>query len=163
MVDWFGFACLIGGALVLFGRSASWREGLLWGLAGFVVFVIAPTLGLAPELPGIPAAALGPRQIWWIAAAGSAALGLGLIVFTRSLPAAILAIAVMALPHLVGAPHLDHVETNVPDELSRQFTRAVLLTAFVCWALVGGLTGFFYQYFASHEEAPQAASPQALG
>lgn len=163
LVDWFGFALLIGGALVLFGRPASWREGLLWGLSGFVVFVIAPTLGLSPELPGIPAASLGPRQIWWMAAAGSAALGLGLIAFTRSLPAAILAIVVMALPHLVGAPHLDHVETNVPEELSRQFTQAVLLTAFVCWALVGGLTGFFYQYFASREETPRAASPQAIG
>lgn len=158
VVDWFGFALLVGGALVLFGRPASWREGLKWGLAGFVVFVIAPTLGLAPELPGIPAAALGPRQIWWMAAAGSAAFGLGSIAFTRSLPAAILAIVVMALPHLVGAPHLDHVETNVPEELSRQFTQAVLLTAFVCWALIGGLTGHFCRYFASREAVPVAAS-----
>lgn len=163
VVDWFGFSLLVGGALVLFGRAASWREGLLWGLAGFAVFVIAPTLGLSPELPGIPAAALGPRQIWWLTAAASAALGLGLIAFTRSLPAAILAIVVMALPHLVGAPHLDQVKTNVPDELSRQFTQAVLLSAFVCWALVGGLTGFFYRHFASREEAPQGAARQGLG
>lgn len=163
VVDWFGFSLLVGGALVLFGRPASWREGLLWGLAGFVVFVIAPTLGLAPELPGVPAAPLGPRQIWWVAAAASAALGLGLIAFTRSLPAAILAVAVMGLPHLVGAPHLDQVETNVPAELSRRFTEAVLVGAFVCWALVGGLTGFFCRRFAAREDAFPDASRQGVG
>src|SRR3974390_3265881 len=44
----------------------SWHEGLMWGLAGFAVFTLAPGLGLPPELPGVPAAPLLSRQLWWV-------------------------------------------------------------------------------------------------
>src|SRR5271154_4551438 len=53
-----GFALLLTGAYVVRGRSVTWREGLLWGLGGFVVFTAAPGLGLPPELPGMPVAEL---------------------------------------------------------------------------------------------------------
>ena len=56
VVDWIGFGLLLNGAIVLLRRPVTWREGFLWGLGAFVVFVIAPGLGLPPELPGIPAA-----------------------------------------------------------------------------------------------------------
>ncbi|MET0876900.1 MAG: CbtA family protein, partial [Tardiphaga sp.] len=41
-----GFALLLTGVYAIRGRPVSWREGLLWGLAGFVVFTAAPGLGL---------------------------------------------------------------------------------------------------------------------
>jgi len=152
VVVWIGFGLLLAGALVLFRRPLTWREGLLWGLAGFVIFTAAPTLGLPPELPGIPAAPLGLRQVWWIATAVATATGLGLIVFNRSPLAAVVAIALLAAPHLVGAPQLDHVETDVPHALSHQFVVAVTLTALVGWALLGGLTGHLCHRFGiAHE------------
>src|SRR4051812_49301540 len=67
VVEWIGFGLLLAGAFVLLGRSITWREGFLWGLGGFAAFVIAPGLGLPPELPGAPAAALLERQFWWAA------------------------------------------------------------------------------------------------
>src|SRR5665213_4631278 len=44
-----GFALLLTGAYAIRGRPVTWREGLWWGLAGFVVFTAAPGLGLPPE------------------------------------------------------------------------------------------------------------------
>jgi cobalt transporter subunit CbtA len=154
VVVWIGFGLLLAGALVLFRRPITWREGLLWGLAGFVIFAVAPTLGLPPELPGVPAAPLGPRQIWWVATAVSTAAGLGLIAFNRSPLGAMAGVALMAAPHLFGAPQLDHTETNVPLTLSHQFTVAVMLTALLSWALLGSLTGLLCRRFGiSHEQS----------
>jgi len=147
VVEWVGFGFLLGGGLVLSRRRIEWRAGFLWGLAGFVTFVVAPGLGLPPELPGIPAAPLEPRQIWWIGTAAATATGLGLIAFQRKPWAALLAIALIAAPHLIGAPHLDKIETDVPEILSHRFLVAVTLTTLLSWSLLGGLTGFFYGRF----------------
>ncbi len=147
IVEWIGFGFLLTGAMVVSKRETGWREGFLWGLAGFICVLLAPSLGLPPELPGVPAPALEPRQLWWLLTAGATASGLALIVFKPSPPAAILAVVVICIPHLIGAPHLDHVETEVPETLSHQFTVAVTLTTFACWSLLGGLTGYFHRRF----------------
>jgi cobalt transporter subunit CbtA len=139
-----GFALLLAGFLSLrsgaTGEPVSWHEGLMWGLAGFAVFTIAPGLGLPPELPGVPTAPLLSRQIWWVMAVLATAAGLGLIVFRRSMPSAIAGVALIMLPHLIGAPELAHVETKVPSSLSHQFVVAVTLTSLIFWTLLGGLT-----------------------
>src|SRR6476646_7144880 len=61
-----GFAAILAGISVLSGVKITPRNGLLWGLAGFLAVHLAPAAGLAPELPGMPAADLMPRQIWWV-------------------------------------------------------------------------------------------------
>ena len=40
----------------VYGKVITAREGLLWGIAGFAAFQLAPAMGLAPELPGTLAA-----------------------------------------------------------------------------------------------------------
>jgi cobalt transporter subunit CbtA len=146
-----GFALLLAGFFAVrngtTGENVSWHEGLMWGLAGFAVFTIAPGLGLPPELPGVPAAPLLSRQIWWVAAVLATAAGLGLIVFRRSVPASIAGLILIALPHLIGAPELEHVDTNVPSSLSHQFVVAVTLTSLVFWSALGGLTSIAFAYF----------------
>lgn len=149
-----GFSLLLGGFYALRGQPVSWREGVVWGLAGFAVFTIAPGLGLPPELPGIPAAPLGARQLWWIATAFATAAGIGLFVFRRSTVAAVLGFCLIVAPHLVGAPQLVEVHTNVPEPLSHQFAVAVTLTSFLFWMLLGSLTGVAYRRFSG-----QAAKP----
>ena len=73
--------------------------------------------------------------------------GLGLIVFRRSAPAAIAGVVLIMLPHVIGAPELEHVETNVPSSLSHQFVVAVTLTSLVFWSLLGSLTSAAFAYF----------------
>jgi len=144
-----GFALLLGGIFALRGGNATWREGLLWGLSGFLVFTVAPGLGLPPELPGVPAAPLGLRQVWWLATAAATAVGLGLLFLRRSPAAAVLGLGLIALPHLIGAPHLEHAHTDVPATLSHQFVVAVTLTSLLFWALLGSLTGIVYRRFSA--------------
>ena len=47
-----GFGLLLSGAFAVSGREVDMREGLLWGLAGFATFALAPAFGLPAELPG---------------------------------------------------------------------------------------------------------------
>ena len=148
VLDWIGFGLMLTGLLVLLRRPVTWREGFLFGLAGFTVFVLAPGLGLPPELPGVPAAPLTPRQIWWLATALATAIGLWLIAFRPSPLAAALAILLIAAPHIVGAPILERALTDVPEVLSHRFVVAVTLTTLLSWSLLGGLSGYLYQRFA---------------
>ena len=146
-----GFALLLAGFFAVrsgaTGAGISWHEGLLWGLAGFAVFTLAPGLGLPPELPGVPAAPLLSRQIWWLAAVLATAGGLALIVFRRTVPAAISGVILLTLPHLIGAPELANIETNVPSSLTHQFVTAVTVTSLVFWTLLGGLTSVVFARF----------------
>lgn len=146
-----GFALLLAGFFAVrsgaTGASVSWHEGLLWGLTGFAVFTLAPGLGLPPELPGVPAAPLLSRQIWWLAAVLATAGGLAMIVFRRTVPAAISGVILLTLPHLIGAPELANIETNVPSSLSHQFVTAVTVTSLVFWTLLGGLTSAVFARF----------------
>jgi cobalt transporter subunit CbtA len=144
-----GFSMLLAGFYALRGRPITWREGALWGLAGFAVFTLAPGLGLPPELPGVPAAPLTARQLWWIGTALATAAGLGLFVFRRSPVAAALGVCLIVAPHLIGAPHLAEVHTSVPEILSRRFAVDVTLTSFLFWILLGSLTGVAYRQFSA--------------
>jgi cobalt transporter subunit CbtA len=144
-----GFALLLAGIYVLRGYPVTWHEGLLWGLAGFAVFTLAPGLGLPPELPGVPAAPLEARQIWWVATAAATASGLGLLVLRRSVWAAALGFALIVLPHVIGAPQLAETHTDVPAALSQQFVVAVTLTSLLFWLLLGSLTSIAYRRFAA--------------
>ncbi|HTS52139.1 MAG TPA: CbtA family protein [Burkholderiales bacterium] len=134
-----GFALLLAGSCALRGE-VSWRRGLLWGLAGFLSFSLAPALGLAPELPGAHAADLVARQLWWITAALATAAGLACIVFPRSMALKLLGIALIALPHLIGAPRGVHSDDVVPPDLARAFVAGSLAVSAMMWLILGGLT-----------------------
>lgn len=140
-----GFALLLAGIFALRGRVVSWREGLFWGLGGFVVFTAAPGLGLPPELPGMPVADLTLRQTWWIGTACATAAGLGLLVFRKASWAAILGLGLIVLPHLIGAPQAPAGHTDVPEALSHSFVVAAVLTSLLFWALLGVLTSIAFQ------------------
>src|SRR5947199_99021 len=102
-----GFALvLIGGVALarLGGYTIDARRGLIWGAAGFVVFALAPAIGLPPELPGMEAAALVARQQWWFLTAAATAGGLGLIIFAKPAALRVVGIVLIVLPHLIGAP-----------------------------------------------------------
>ena len=139
-----GFALLLTGAYAIRGRPVTWREGLLWGFAGFVVFTAAPGLGLPPELPGMAVAELTARQTWWIATAAATAGGLFLLAFRPAAWAAILGLGLIALPHLIGAPLAPESHSEVPAALSHRFIVVVTLTSLLFWALLGVATSIAF-------------------
>src|SRR3954467_10749889 len=140
-----GFALLLSGVYAIRRRPVTWREGLLWGLAGFVVFTAAPGLGLPPELPGMPVAPLTARQIWWISTAAATAGGLCLLAFRPAAWAAVLGLALIALPHLIGAPLAPESHSDVPAALSHRFVVVVTLTSLLFWALLGVATSVAFE------------------
>ena len=151
-----GFALVLAGIYALRGRPVTRHEGLLWGLGGFIVFTVAPGLGLPPGLPGTAAASLEARQIWWVATAAATAAGLGLLVFRRTAWAAILGLCLIASPHLIGAPKLPEVHADVSEALAHQFIVAVTLTSLLFWVLLGSLTSIAYGRFSAREQSGSA-------
>jgi len=146
-----GFGLLLVGAFVLAetaGRPIDTLRGLLWGLAGFLVFALIPAIDLPPELPGTAAAELPARQLWWIGTAGATALGLGLIAFGRPPWVQVLALPLMVLPHLVGAPQPSEHGGSAPAELTREFVIASLATTGLFWITLGTTCGWLYRRVA---------------
>ena len=155
IVTGIGFALVLVCVSGFAGGITGWRSGLLWGFAGFAVFTLAPGLGLPPELPAMPTAELLPRQIWWIGTVIATGAGLALIVFRRNLWLALLGIALIVVPHAVGAPQPPSHETPVPDDLHHSFVVAVTITSLVFWLALGIAVGMLRPYFAKGQAAPQ--------
>lgn len=143
-----GFALLLGASMLLSKRTMGWRSGLLWGLAGYAIFFVAPSLGLPPEVPGTEAARLTDRQIWWLMTVLCSAAGLPLLAFSRSRTIRILGVILLAAPHLIGAPQPQIHSSAAPAKLVSSFVYAVAVTNFVFWLALGGLLGFFYKKLA---------------
>ena len=128
------------------GHEVTARKGLIWGIAAFIAVQLAPAMGLPPELPGTVAADVELRQIWWICTVLATAVGLGLIAFGSTL-AGIGGAALIASPHIVGAPHLDTYFGVAAPELSAHFATASLGTSAVAWALLGLFTATLWVKF----------------
>jgi len=141
-----GFALLLCAAFAL-GGGGDVQKGLMLGIAGFLVFNLAPALGLPPELPGTYSAPLFERQTWWLATVAATGLGLGLILLRREHLSRLAGLALIVAPHLIGAPQSETHGGNVPDDLARQFITATLVTAGLFWLLLGACAGYFYKRF----------------
>lgn len=155
----------IGFALVLVSamsarRHQQLKQGLLWGLAGFITFFGAPTLGLEPELPGMAAADLEGRQLWWLLTVALTGAGLACAAFAPGLLKAS-ALPLLALPHLLGAPQpAEHGFPGQPDSaaavlhsLHGQFVTATTLSQLLFWlalALLSALAVKLYIKPAQH-------------
>ncbi|UBM23420.1 CbtA family protein [Pseudomonas sp. p1(2021b)] len=139
-----GFALVLV-ALYSLREPRTLGTGALWGLAGFAVFCLAPTLGLPPELPGTVAADLGQRQVWWISTAAATAVGLALAVFARHWLFKALGVALLTAPHLVGAPQPTVHESLAPEALETQFKLASWLTNAAFWLALGLLSAWLYR------------------
>jgi len=139
-----GFALMLA-ALYSLREPNRVATGALWGLAGFAVFCLAPTLGLPAELPGTAAADLGQRQTWWIGTAAATAVGLGLIVFAQHWLLKVVGVLLLALPHLIGAPQPSVHESLAPEALATQFKIASWLTNAAFWIALGLLSAWLFR------------------
>jgi cobalt transporter subunit CbtA len=117
---------------------------LLWGIAGFAAFALAPAFGLPPELPGSVAADLFPRQAWWIGTAVATAAAIGLMLFASASWAIPVGVALLIAPHVIGAPHPPAGAGLVPAELAAAFAARSLGINAAFWALLGLATGALY-------------------
>ena len=126
------------------GIAVGPAQGVLWGIAGFAAFQLAPAIGLPPELPGTLAAELASRQVWWWGTALATAVGLGLLGYGKSIGIAALGLVLVAAPHVIGAPQPDGYSGVAPPELAAAFSARVLGVGLVVWAVMGGVAARFW-------------------
>lgn len=148
VVTGLGFGLLLVAASEIAGGIRSWRSGLAWGFAGFGVFTLAPGLGLPPELPAMPAADLFARQVWWVFTVAATAAGLAMIALRREAWLAVLGVALIVVPHVIGAPQPDSHDSPVPADLHHSFVVAVTVTNLVFWLVLGAAVGVLRERFA---------------
>jgi cobalt transporter subunit CbtA len=154
-----GYSLLLGATAAGSGRRFDARRGLLWGLAGFAVFSLAPALGLPPALPGQAEAGLAERQGWWLLTVSCSAAGLAAVCFARRRWIVLSGLALLVLPHLVGAPHPAQATSPVPAVLTGTFVLAVIGSNLLFWLALGSLTGWVHHRLA--QPAPVAAGTGA--
>lgn len=140
-----GASAILLGLMTLRGGAINARTGVLWGVAGFFAAGLLPSLGLTPELPGTPAAALEARQIWWLSTVAASAIGIALIVFSQSWLLKVAGLVIGVLPHVVGAPVPPTLEAAYPAVMAAEFTSASLVVSALLWALSGIVGGWLYQ------------------
>jgi cobalt transporter subunit CbtA len=123
------------------GKTITARNGLIWGIAGFVTMHLAPAFGLAPDMPGLNAAPVEPRQVWWFGTAAATGVGLWLIAFGRNWSIWGAAIILITAPHIIGAPLPLMLSNIAPPELAANFAARTLGVALVVWTTLGLLLG----------------------
>jgi len=153
-----GFALMLAAASVLSGIDVTARNGVIWGLAGFAVFQLAPAFGLPPELPGMPAADLVARQVWWWGCALATATAIFGVARFRNWPAVAIGAVLILLPHVIGAPQQPEEASSVPAHLATSFAASTLSVGAAFWLMLGPLYGWLIQRFA---EAPTPATRRA--
>ncbi len=125
-------------------RVLSTQQSLLWGIAGFAAIYLAPGIGLPPEIPGIQAAALENRQIWWLLTVVCASFGIGILAWAQIRLKAI-GLVFLAIPYLVGAPsqqgpefvHPDPAAVEVLIELHQRFIITSGIVNLLFWMVLG--------------------------
>ena len=119
-------------------------KGIVWGAAGFLVFFVAPGIGLPPEIPGVEAAPIQHRQYWWLFAVIATGLGL-LVLGFAPVKWKLLGLPLIILPYLLGAPHSEGPTFAHPDSevlatlthLHQQFIFASGVSNLLFWIVLG--------------------------
>ena len=121
--------------------------------AGWLTFHFWPSLGLHAEIPGMDAARLGSRQGWWVLAAASAALACGSLAMLRNPWRWAAAAAWLAVPYVVGAPHITadplagfsgEAQATL-RQLGTQFIWATTWVSLSFWVSLGVVGGLAFQ------------------
>lgn len=134
------------------GHAVTARRGAIWGLAAFIAVQLLPAAGLVPELPGSIAANYTARLTWWSMTIAASITGLALIGFGRGY-VPFVGIALLLIPHLVGAPLLDTYYGVAPPELAALFVTRSLAVACATWVVLGSVAGYVWTRAAHIEGA----------
>ncbi|MCP4327837.1 MAG: cobalt transporter [Alphaproteobacteria bacterium] len=138
-----GFALLLVAGFILSGRPVRASNGLLWGMAGFAAFVLAPALQMPPELPGAAAIDVSLRQMAWLGIAVATAGGIALIAFGARPWLKAVGVAAIVLPQLLSLPLGDGIGL-APPELAAEFAILSVAGGAIFWAVLGSVAGYLY-------------------
>ena len=149
LVTFTGFGFILIAAMALFqkrGFSLSKAEGIVAGVSGFIVFQLAPSVGLPPELPGTISVAVGLKQAWWIITILSTTAGILLLFLGKYKVVSGAGIIFIIIPHLIGHPKLETYFGVAPPELAAEFASRALAVSLVTWIILGVISSQFWKY-----------------
>ena len=120
------------------------QKGLLWGLGGFAAVFVFPAIGLPPEIPGVNAAPVEHRQIWWALTVLCITASLLLFAYGR-VKYKVAAVFLAVCPYAFYIPHHEGVLFSHPDpaavatltSLHQQFLYASGASNFLFWIALG--------------------------
>jgi cobalt transporter subunit CbtA len=162
MFSGIGFAAILLSAMAITRRPVTARLGLLWGLAGFACFVLAPALSLPPKPPGAAVGDLHARQLWWVGTVLATAGGLWLLSGRHAWRWRALGLLVLVLPHVLGPPPPDGADI-IPPELMRDFALLSVATNLLFWLVLGAMCGWLLEREARRAGvAAPDGSPRAV-
>ena len=146
----FGFALVL--AVSMAGVALKFKKnseinvavGIIWGLGGFVTFFAAPSVGIAPALPGVTSVALELRQWWWAGAVICSGVGLFLAYVLKTRWKWSLLVGLLSAPHIYGAPQAQNpyqdfqsVAAVQLSKMSKDFFLATGLSSLTLWLVLG--------------------------
>jgi cobalt transporter subunit CbtA len=146
-----GYALILLALMLVAGDAIEPRRALAWAACAFAATGLATALGLAPQLPGAAETDLFARQLWWGATAAATGAGLFALLRRDEIVAKILGAALLAGPHIFGAPQPAAPESAVPAELAARFAASSLVVQAIMWALAGALVGVLWRQFAARD------------
>lgn len=150
-----GYALVLLATMLASGDRITSRNAALWGACAFAATGLAPSLGLAPQLPGAAETDLAGRQLWWVATAVATGAGLYLMLRIENRLALASGFFLLMAPHFF-TPTPASPESTVPAELAAQFAAASLVVQAVSWVLAGTLAGLTYCALTGEERDASA-------
>lgn len=147
-----GFGLVAAAASLITRLPITPRTGLTWGLAGFATFMLAPSAGLPPELPGMPRTNLASAQLWWWLAVAATAAGIAMIALTRHYAWKAAAVGIITLPHLIGAPQATG-DSAVPAGLANAFAANAIAVSAIFWIVLCVSLGYLLARQTETQEA----------
>lgn len=126
------------------GAKITPTNGMIWGVAGFVAAHMAPAFSLAPEVPGVAAADVALRQMWFFPTVAAAVGAMWLLAFYRNAMGITAAVVLLVVPHLIGAPEPDTFAGPVPTEIGALFAARALGVGLAAWVILGALCAYFW-------------------
>lgn len=149
LVTFTGFGFILVAAMAFFqkrGFTLSKAEGIVAGVSGFIVFQLAPSVGLPPELPGTIGVTVGLKQTWWIITILSTTVGILLLFLDKHKVVSGAGIIFIIIPHLIGHPKLETYFGVAPPELAAEFASRALAVSLIAWIILGVISSQFWKY-----------------
>ncbi len=142
-----GFGAMLAGVSFLAGLPITKSNGWIWGACGFLAFSMAPSLGLPPELPGMPSVDVTTRQVWWTATVILTGAGLWRLATAPSWITALIGLAALAAPHFFTPARPGDAASQVPAMLAAEFATSSLAANCIMWLALGTTLGFALNQF----------------
>ena len=149
LVTFTGFGFILVAAMAFFQKrdfTLSKAEGIVAGVSGFIVFQLAPSVGLPPELPGTIGVTVGLKQTWWIITILSTTVGILLLFLDKHKVVSGVGIIFITIPHLIGHPKLETYFGVAPPELAAEFASRALAVSLIAWIILGVISSQFWKY-----------------